>query len=136
MPASPPVAIVTGGARRIGRAIVEDLAANGWAVAIHRHGSRSAADEIAATIARAGGRAAVIPADLSDLGEAVTIVPRTIAALGVPTLLVNSASTFDFDEVGKLDPALWHRQMTVTATAPIFLAEASANALPAEATGN
>ncbi|MEO8667425.1 MAG: SDR family oxidoreductase [Bauldia sp.] len=136
MPASPPVAIVTGGARRIGRAVVEDLADNGWAVAIHCHGSRATADEIAAAIARAGGRAAVIPADLSDLSEAVTIVPRTVAALGVPTLLVNSAGTFDFDEVGKLDTALWHRQMTVNATAPIFLAEAFANALPADATGN
>jgi NAD(P)-dependent dehydrogenase (short-subunit alcohol dehydrogenase family) len=130
------VAIVTGGARRIGRAIVEDLARNGWAVAIHCHGSRATADEIAATIAEAGGRAAVIPADLSDLDEAVSIVPRTVAELGVPGLLVNSAGTFDFDEVGKLDPALWHRQMTVNATAPIFLAEAFANALPESAAGN
>lgn len=131
-----PVAIVTGGARRIGRAIVEDLAANGWSVAIHCHASRAAADRIAADIARSGGRAAVVAADLADLDEALTIVPRTIAALGVPSLLVNSAGTFDFDEVGALDPALWRRQMTINATAPIFLAEAFANALGEGDEGN
>jgi NAD(P)-dependent dehydrogenase (short-subunit alcohol dehydrogenase family) len=131
-----PVAIVTGGARRIGRAIVEDLAAHGWSVAIHCHGSRAAADEIAAGIARGGGRAAVVVADLSDLAETRTVVPRAVAALGVPSLLVNSAGTFDFDEVGNLDAALWQHQMTVNASAPIFLAEAFAKALPDGITGN
>jgi NAD(P)-dependent dehydrogenase (short-subunit alcohol dehydrogenase family) len=136
MAGQPPVAIVTGGARRIGRAIVEDLAAHGWAVAIHCHGSVTAGKEVAALVTRSGGRAAIVEADLSDLEATRTIVPRTVDALGAPTLLVNSAGTFDFDEVGALDAALWQRQITINASAPIFLAEAFAAALPAGAQGN
>lgn len=136
MALSNPVAIVTGGARRIGRAIVEDLAANGWAVAIHCHASRQDGERLAAEIVKAGGKATVIDADLSNLAEAVKIVPLAAKALGAPTLLVNSAGTFDFDEVGALDPKLWQHQMTVNATAPIFLAEAFAKALPDGVQGN
>jgi NAD(P)-dependent dehydrogenase (short-subunit alcohol dehydrogenase family) len=130
------IAIVTGGARRVGRAIVEDLAAHGWAIALHCHTSLAAGEEIARGIIRAGGRAAVIEADLADLEAVRTIVPRTIDALGHPTLLVNSAGTFDFDAVGALDPAIWHHQMTINATTPIFLAEAFAAALPGGVQGN
>jgi NAD(P)-dependent dehydrogenase (short-subunit alcohol dehydrogenase family) len=136
MAATNPVAIVTGGARRIGRAIVEDLAANGWAVAIHCHASREDGDRTAADIIKKGGKAAVVQADLADLRDAITIVPRAAKSLGTPTLLVNSAGTFDFDEVGALDPDLWQHQMTINATAPIFLAEAFANALPEGVQGN
>ena len=86
MALSNPVAIVTGGARRIGRAIVEDLAANGWAVAIHCNASCEDGDQIAADIVRGGGKATVIGADLSNLAEAVKIVPFAAKALGAPTL--------------------------------------------------
>jgi NAD(P)-dependent dehydrogenase (short-subunit alcohol dehydrogenase family) len=136
MAGAEPIAIVTGGARRVGRAIVEDLAAHGWAIALHCHSSVAAGEEMAGDIRRAGGRAAVIEADLSDLAAVKTIVPRTVAALGRPTLLVNSAGTFDFDAVGALDPALWQHQMTVNATTPIFLAEAFAAALADGVEGN
>jgi NAD(P)-dependent dehydrogenase (short-subunit alcohol dehydrogenase family) len=131
-----PVAIVTGGARRIGRAIVEDLAAHGWAIALHCHSSLAAGKELAANIARAGGRATVIDADLADLDAVTTVVPRAVAALGPPTLLVNSAGTFDFDAVGALDPAIWQHQMTINAATPIFLAEAFAAAVPDDVQGN
>ena len=52
MTTSPPVAIVTGGARRVGRAIVEDLAAHGWAVAIHYNHSGNEAEKLAAELTR------------------------------------------------------------------------------------
>jgi NAD(P)-dependent dehydrogenase (short-subunit alcohol dehydrogenase family) len=136
MSARAPVAIVTGGAQRIGRAIVEDLARSGWTVAIHYNRSAAAAEELAASIRASGGSAATIGADLADLGAVASIVARAEAALGKPVLLVNNASIFEDDQVGGLDAALWHRQMTINLTAPIFLAEAFAKALPEGSEGN
>ena len=57
--------LVTGGAKRIGRAITLDFAAQGWAVAIHYGRSREEADALAAEIRAAGGRAAAFGADLA-----------------------------------------------------------------------
>ena len=131
-----PIAVVTGAAKRIGRAIAEDLARNGWAVAVHYHRSRGAADELAASIRAGGGRAAAIGADLADLAAVATILPQTEAALGRPVLLVNNASIFEDDRVGSLDAALWQRQMTINLAAPVFLAEAFARGLPEGAEGN
>jgi NAD(P)-dependent dehydrogenase (short-subunit alcohol dehydrogenase family) len=131
-----PVAVVTGGARRIGRAIVEDLARNGWAVAIHCRGSRNEAEEMARGIRAAGGEAAVVSADLAVLEETRTVIPQVIDALAAPALLVNCAGVFEFDEVGALDEAVWNHQTTINAVSPIFLAEAFANALPEGMRGN
>ena len=136
MASSSPVALVTGGARRIGRAIVEDLAGHGFAVAIHCHDSRTEADAAAAEIARAGGKAATVVGDLGEPGSVAKIVGDAVAALGPLTLLVNNASIFEKDTVGQLDRELWQRQMTVNLAAPVFLAEAFAAQLPAGAEGN
>jgi len=137
MASSRPVALVTGGARRIGRAIVEDLAANGWAVAIHYNRSRDDAERCAAMIEANGGSAALVAGDFfADLGAIGGIVEQAAAALGAPTLLVNNASLFDKDTVGSLDPALWQRTMTVNLATPIFLAEAFAAHVPDDTDGN
>jgi NAD(P)-dependent dehydrogenase (short-subunit alcohol dehydrogenase family) len=130
------VALVTGGARRVGRAIVEDLAANGWAVAIHYNRSRDEAEAVAAGIRERGGRATVVCGDLGDPGCHVEMIADASKALGPVTLLVNNASIFEKDTVGALDRALWDRQLAVNLAAPVFLAEAFANALPADMEGN
>ena len=120
------VAIVTGGARRIGRAIVEDLAAHGWAVAIHCNSSRIEADSLAAEIIGAGGAAAVVQADLADLGSAAAVVYELATKLGRASLLVNNASILEEDHLGTLEPARFNRQMTVNFAAPVFLTQAFA----------
>jgi NAD(P)-dependent dehydrogenase (short-subunit alcohol dehydrogenase family) len=130
------VAIVTGGARRIGGAIVEDLAGHGWAVAIHCNRSREDADRLAERIRRGGGRATVIAADLADTRNVGRIVEETAAALGQPTLLINNAATYDRDSFGSIDFARWRRQMAINFESPVFLSEAFAAALPPKAEGN
>lgn len=130
------VAIVTGGARRVGGAIVEDLAAHGWAVAIHCNRSRDDADRLASAIGRSGGRAAVVAADLSDTRSADGIVRQTIDALGPPTLLVNNAATYDRDSFGSLDLDRWRRQMAINFETPVFLSDAFAAAVPDGVEGN
>ena len=101
-PASAPAALVTGGARRIGRAIVLALARAGYAVAIHANRSLNAAAELRDNIARDGGRAGVVAADLADHACVLGIVPAAVAAVGPLTLLVNNASEFNRMKSGTL----------------------------------
>jgi NAD(P)-dependent dehydrogenase (short-subunit alcohol dehydrogenase family) len=135
--ASPaPTALITGAARRIGRAIAEDLARHGWRVVIHHNNSHAEAADLAASITRAGSFAAVVSADLADPEAPARVVAAACAAAGPLSLLVNNASTFERDVVGTLDRALWDRQFAVNLAAPVFLAEAFAAQLPAGAEGN
>ena len=123
-------ALVTGGARRIGRAIVEDLAAHGFAVAIHCNRSRTEADALAAQIIAGGGRATVVAADLTDMDAVGDLVGQAQAALGPIPLLVNNASLFEDDSVLDFDWRAWDRHFAVHVKAPALLAQNFARALP------
>ena len=125
--------LVTGAARRIGRAIALALAEAGYAVVIHANRAFAEADRLHGEIARKGGKAAVVRADLADHAQVAALVPSAVAAVGPLTLLVNNAAMFEPDEIGKLDRALWDRQFAVDLRAPVFLAEAFAAQAPAGA---
>lgn len=128
-------ALVTGGARRIGRAIVEALAAAGRPVAIHCRRSVDEAAALARRIESAGGRAAVVTADLADPASFEPMFDAAEAALGPIGILVNNASMFEDDAVETLHPALLQAHMTVNLTAPCLLAATMARRLPAAAGG-
>ena len=119
-------ALVTGGAQRIGRAIVRALARAGYAVAIHAHRSLAAAEELSAEIATAGGRAAVVAADLAVHEDVMGLVAAAAGEVGPLTLLVNNASVFEPDGIGYLDRARFDLHYAVNVRAPVFLAEAFA----------
>jgi NAD(P)-dependent dehydrogenase (short-subunit alcohol dehydrogenase family) len=127
-------ALVTGGGRRIGKAIVEDLAANGFAVAIHCNRSQAEAAALAARINSGhfgqDGRAAVVAADLTDMVAVGDLVGRAEAALGPVTLLVNNASLFVDDTVEDFDWPAWDRHFAIHVKAPALLAQKFARALP------
>jgi len=135
MPA-PPTVLITGAAQRIGRALALRFAADGWQVGLHCRSSRREGDQLAEEIAKSGGAAAVLQAELADAGEVAGLVPACVAALGVPTCLVNNASTFVYDTVASLDPTVWDTQHAVNVKAPVLLAKAFAAALPDGALGN
>jgi NAD(P)-dependent dehydrogenase (short-subunit alcohol dehydrogenase family) len=124
---------VTGGAQRIGRAIAVALAQRGYAVAVQTRHSPDAAAALVAEIVAAGGRAAVVEADLVDHAAVLRLVPAAAAQVGPLTLLVNNAAEFEPDEIGALDRARFDRQFAVNLRAPIFLAEAFAAQAPADA---
>jgi NAD(P)-dependent dehydrogenase (short-subunit alcohol dehydrogenase family) len=126
-------ALVTGAAHRIGRAIAIALGRRGYAVAVHARRSRAAAESVAAEITAAGGRAAVVEADLADHDAVLRLVPAAAAAVGPLTLLVNNVAEFEPDEIGQLDRARFDRHFAVNLRAPIFLAEAFAAQAPAGA---
>jgi NAD(P)-dependent dehydrogenase (short-subunit alcohol dehydrogenase family) len=130
-PSPPPAALVTGGALRIGRAIVLALARAGYAVAIHASRSLADAEALRDDIASTGGRAGVVAADLADHDAVLGLVPAAVAAVGPLTLLVNNASAFEPDEVGRLDRERFDRHVAVNLRAPVFLAQAFAAQAPA-----
>lgn len=101
------LALITGAGRRLGADIAQELARQGWAVALHCHRSRHQADALAASINRIGGLARVYTADLDDLGQQPDGLPSAKPhdwLAGIETdlqqpirLLVNNASRFQMD---------------------------------------
>lgn len=122
-------ALITGGGRRIGRAIALALSQAGYAVALHAHHSREDAERLAGDIRAAGGRAAVVLADLADHDAVRGLVPAA-AAFGPLTLLVNNASAFEPDDIATLSREAFERTLAVNLTAPLFLAQAFAAQAP------
>jgi len=128
--------LVTGGAQRIGRGIVERLAREGYGVAIHCRRSADEAERIAARIRSAGGRAAVVQAGLAEAAAVERLVDDAARGLGAPlTLLVNNASEFEPDEVTTLTQDRWDRHFAVNLRAPAFLARDFARQLPLDVEG-
>lgn len=124
------VALVTGAGQRIGRAVARTLADAGYAIAIHCRRSKDEAASLAAEIEKAGGRSAILVADLADDDAVARLVPEANRALGPLTLLVNSAAIFEPDQIGSLDHARWNRQFAINLVAPVFLTEAFAAQAP------
>ena len=130
-PETPRAALITGSARRIGRAIALTLSGAGYAVALHANRSRAEAERLASEIVGAGGRAAVVVGDLADHTAVQGLVPAAAAVCGPLTLLVNSAAEFEPDEIETLKRARLERTFAVNLAAPLFLAQAFAAQAPA-----
>lgn len=127
--------LVTGAGRRIGGALARALAGEGRPVALHYMQSRDAALALAGEIARAGGRAVALQADLGCREQTASLFERAAEALGPVTALVNNASIFEPDRVGGPDAGLRARHMRINLEAPLELMEALARALPDDAQG-
>jgi NAD(P)-dependent dehydrogenase (short-subunit alcohol dehydrogenase family) len=117
---SRPAVLVTGGAKRIGAAIVRRFATAGWHVAIHCNRSVGEAEMLASQLPSAE----VIRCDLADGEAALAMIEALAARLGDWRALVNSASVFRSDEATALDPEISREAMQVNATIPILTAQA------------
>lgn len=124
-------ALVTGAARRLGRDMALYLARRGHDVAIHYSASKAEA-EATATEARAFGvKAVTLQADLLDESQTEKLVARATAALGAPLLvLVNNASTFDYDNIRSASRKSWDRNLGSNLRAPFVLTQAFAAQMP------
>jgi NAD(P)-dependent dehydrogenase (short-subunit alcohol dehydrogenase family) len=130
----PRAALVTGGARRIGRAIVLALAEAGFDVAIHCRNAQKEAEALAAEVAAAGPRSLVLEADLSE-EQAVQGLLGRAAPLAPIGILVNNASTFERDEWENVTRDSWDRHLEPNLRAPFVLTQQFARALPEAAEG-
>jgi NAD(P)-dependent dehydrogenase (short-subunit alcohol dehydrogenase family) len=123
------VAVVTGAAVRVGRAIALGLADAGADVFVHYGQSQAAAEETAAEIEGLGVRAAVGSVDLSSPENAAKVIDLAEASLGPVSLLVNSASRFPVDTIQDVEPDAWQQTIDLTLSSPVFVTQAFAHRL-------
>jgi len=110
-------ALVTGAARRVGRAIALDLARNGADLALHGHHRRPEADALADEIRAFGRRCTVHPGDLCDPDFPAKLVADAAEALGGLNVLVNNAAVFEPRSLAEFDRSAWHRTIDLNLTA-------------------
>ena len=114
------VALVTGGARGIGRAISEGLARAGADVVVNYRGQVDAAEEVADYVRAQGGQAITVQADMGDPVEVATLVERTRTELGPITLLVNNAAYTHLLTHDQLTFARWQRFIRTNLDGPFL----------------
>ena len=128
----PKVALVTGGARRIGAAIVRCLHASGIRVAVHYRASESDANALVDALnASRAGSAHAFPLDLRETPRLSGLVENCVTHFGRLDILVNNASTFYPTPVAETTEAEWHDLLAVNLKAPLFLSQAAATHLAA-----
>lgn len=133
--AIPRTVLVTGGAYRIGRAISLELAAQGFAVAVHYNRSADGANALADEIQRSGGKAEAVAADLAVEEETATLIARVAETLGPVGCLVNNASVFEMDMWHNATRESWDAHIATNLRAPFVLSQTMARALPDGAEG-
>lgn len=132
----PKTALITGGARRIGRALSLGLSRRGWSVGIHYNGSEDEAVQLADEILDAGGDAVPLRADLSRDKAAEELMLSAVKRLGPVGCLINNASRFENDTVGTVTRDGWNSHMDINLWAPMVLCQVYAAKLPGERCGN
>ncbi len=124
-------ALVTGAGKRLGRAMALELASRGHDVAVHYHSSEDGAKSTVAEIRAMGRSAVTLQADLLNEGEVAPLIPAAAAALGGPiSVLVNSASIFDYDTLKSATRKGWDRHFESNLRAPFVLTQALAAQVP------
>jgi len=127
--------LVTGGAKRLGRAIALDLARHGYNIALHYHSSEREARATAADIETQGVKAALIKADLAREEETAGLIAAAVKELGPLCALINSASLFENDSWYSVSRESWDRHMETNLRAPFVLAQEFTRQLPRETQG-
>ncbi len=128
--------LVTGAAKRLGRAIALDLAEAGWNVAIHYNGSADDAEQVAGEIRAKGVKAATVQANFAKEAEVATVVPAAAKAIGPLTALINSASLFENDDWQSATRKSWDDHMEANLRAPLVLSQMFGKQLPEGAKGS
>ncbi|MGH8777852.1 SDR family oxidoreductase [Paraburkholderia sp.] len=124
------VVLITGGARRIGRALALGFAARGWDVAVHFGASHEGAGRTVADIVALGRRAVALQADFAVEADVAGLLPACTAALGLPACIVNNASLFDEDTARDVGYERLLKLTAINVGAPLVLARMLFDATP------
>jgi pteridine reductase len=120
------IALVTGGARRVGKAIAHALAWRGADIALHYGGSADDARRTADELRELDVRVETFQADLLDAAAPEALMTRVVDDMGALNVLVNSAAVMLRTPVGEVTLADWERMFALNVRAPFFLAQAAA----------
>ncbi|MCA9242438.1 MAG: SDR family oxidoreductase [Phycisphaerales bacterium] len=123
------VALITGAARRVGRAIALRLAREGCHIAAHYHTSRKPAEALQAEIRALGRECELFSANLADPRETDALAPHVITRFGRLDILINNASTFEPMRLDEFSRETWNRDLAINLTAPMALSHAAASEL-------
>ncbi len=129
------LALITGAAVRIGKAIALRLGGRGFAVAIQYRSSKAEAEATVAALEALGVKSACFQADLAEHAEVAALLPAVNRRLGRVTCLINNASYFADDRIDSLTEESFDAHMAINLKAPVFLAQAFAAQLPPEEAG-
>ncbi|KJE34586.1 short-chain dehydrogenase [Thalassospira sp. HJ] len=132
---SPKSVLITGAAKRIGRAVTLDLASNGYDIALHCNNSRNDAETLAAEVRDLGRRACVVSADLANEDDTHRLLADAKDQLGPIGVLINNASTFEYDDVKTATRESWDLHMETNLRAPFVLSQEFAKHLPDDCKG-
>jgi NAD(P)-dependent dehydrogenase (short-subunit alcohol dehydrogenase family) len=119
-----PVALVTGGARRLGREIALELAAQGWDVAVHYGTSQTQAQDTVQELRALGAEACAFAADLADEAACRALVPAVLSHFGRLHAIVNNAALFEYDDVQTFSHTLMDRHWRSNVAPAVLLAQA------------
>lgn len=127
--------LITGGAKRLGRAMAMTLGKAGWSVAVHYNQSQAEAEDTVAALHESGVHAAALEADLQSEEDTQRLIARANAAVGPLTALINNASVFEGDVVSTVTRMSWDRHMETNLRAPLVLSQNFAEQLPSHSEG-
>src|SRR5690349_1346725 len=127
--------LITGAAKRLGRAIALHLADAGWSVVVHYNNSQAEAEEVVAALHQKGVHGAAINADLTMEDDTERLIGRAREAVGPLAALVNNASVFEDDTLSTMTRASWDKHMEANLRAPLILSRNFAEQLPEGAEG-
>jgi NAD(P)-dependent dehydrogenase (short-subunit alcohol dehydrogenase family) len=117
------IALVTGAGGRLGEVIARHLAKNGYQVIVHVNTSRAQGNKLAQEIVREGNKAFVASCDFSRPASVTPFFAKIVKQHGVPDLIVNNASTFEYDFPGKASETILSKSLAVHVSAPFLLME-------------
>lgn len=129
------VALITGAAKRIGRAVAFALARKGALIVVHYNHSKEEAEQTAEEIKQLGAEAIAMQADLSDVSQVQPLVDKVTATLGAVDILVNSAAVFYKTPVGEVTEETWDDLFRTNIRGPFFLAQAAAKVMKSQGAG-
>ena len=129
-------ALITGAAKRIGKAIARGMAADGWRVVLHYGTSHQEAESLAQLIRDDGGDAITLHADLCDEEQTGRLLPRAFEMVGPISCLINNASMFEEDSAETASRESWDAHMQINLRSPFVLIQALRDQLPEGLEGN
>jgi NAD(P)-dependent dehydrogenase (short-subunit alcohol dehydrogenase family) len=117
------IVLITGASKRIGKALAEHLAGNGWNIAIHYNLSKTPANELAKQLSEKyqEQKFETFKCNLAEINEVVNLIPSVISVFGKVDLLINNASVFESGYLKETKLELFENQLNVNLKAPFFL---------------